>query len=171
MVRFIRHHGKGISTLCNNVRKPTGTIPQPGWTEPDPNPRGLVAPQITKPGTSVPAICEQRLNTAAYGAHIYYSMGRDVDSASLSRSRLREFTKHKTTVDNHNDPESMLALSKALTVMKLLDQFSTHLREIIGVLKIALSYIIREDENPLPVLPPLIPNKPWSGDHQYLMDE
>ena len=34
----------GIKTLCQNVRKPSGTIPQPNWTAPDPNPQGLQAP-------------------------------------------------------------------------------------------------------------------------------
>ena len=50
-------------------------------------------------------------------------------------------------MDNHNDPESMSALSKTYTVMKLLDQFPTLQREMMGVSKVALSYIIREDEN------------------------
>ena len=71
------HHWKGIATLYNDVRKPSGTIPRPGWTEPDPNLPGLIAPQIARPGTSIPVICEQRLNTAAYKAHKYVSMGRE----------------------------------------------------------------------------------------------
>ena len=165
------HLGKGISTLCTNVRKPSGTIPQPGCVEPNLNPNGLVAPQVARPGTSIPAICEQRLVTAAYGAHIYTSMGRVVGPAALSRARLREFNKHKTTVDNHNDPESMPPLSKTFTVMKMLDQFPTHLREMMGVSKVALSYIIRDNADPPNTLPQLIANKPWSGSHTCLMDE
>ena len=101
------HDGDGVKTLCNNVRKPSGTIAQPGWVAPVPNPHGLVAPQVARSGTSIPALCEQRLITAAYGAHIYTSIGRTVDSASLSRRRLKEFKNHKTTVDNHNEPESL----------------------------------------------------------------
>ena len=87
------HRGKGVSTLCTNVRKPSRTIPQPYWVKPIPNPTGLVAPQIPRPGISIPAICEQRLVTAAYGAHIYTSMGRGVGPASSSRARLRELNK------------------------------------------------------------------------------
>ena len=93
------------------MRKPSGTRPQSGWLEPDPTTRGLVAPQIVRPGTSIPAICEQRLNTAMYGAYINTSMGRYMDSLSLSKSCLKEFNKHKTTADNQNDLDSMPALN------------------------------------------------------------
>ena len=31
----------GIKTLCSSVRKPTGTMAQPGWVAPNPNPNQL----------------------------------------------------------------------------------------------------------------------------------
>ena len=45
-----------VSTLCNNVRKPAGTIPQPGWVAIPRRPR--TAPMIPRPGKSIPVICE-----------------------------------------------------------------------------------------------------------------
>ena len=36
----------GVKTLCANVRKPAGTIPQPGWVAPNPNPKNVQAQQI-----------------------------------------------------------------------------------------------------------------------------
>ena len=39
----------GIKTLCQNVKKPAGTIPNPNWVRPDPNPAGATAPHIPTP--------------------------------------------------------------------------------------------------------------------------
>ena len=144
----------GIKTLCANVRKPSGTIPDPNWEEPDPNPRNATAPMIARIGNSIPAICEQRLTLAAYGAKLYHTVGRQVTSATLSRSRLRELKNHKTMVDNHNEPESLPEISKSYTIMKFLDQFPTYLREMLGVSKVALSYVVRDDPDPpMPIAP------------------
>ena len=58
-------HEKGVKTLCNNVRKPSGLIPQPNWVEPDPNPQNLQAPMVPRAGQSIPTICAQRMIVAA----------------------------------------------------------------------------------------------------------
>ena len=79
----------GIKTLCQNVRKPVGTIDDPNWIEPVPNPAVLIAPRMPTPGQQVPAICEVRLNLAAYGASVYESINRDIDTANLTHARLR----------------------------------------------------------------------------------
>ena len=89
--------------------------------EPNLNPHGLVVAQVARPGTSIPAIYEQGLNIAAYGAHIFTSMGREVDFSLLSKSRLKD-----------NDPESVSALSKAFTVMKIaLERDNTIFEDVI----------------------------------------
>ena len=85
-----------IKTLCSSVRKSAGTMPQPGWIAPVPNPNQLTAPQIPRFEKVIPAICEQRLTLAANGASIYESIGRTIDPASLNRARLREFKLHRT---------------------------------------------------------------------------
>ena len=96
----------GIKILCASVRKPAGTIPQPGWVPPNPNPNNVVAPQVPRTGQVIPAICEQRLTLAAYGSSIFESISRTINPASLNRVRLREFKAHRAMVENHNDPES-----------------------------------------------------------------
>lgn len=161
----------GIKTLCANVRKPAGNIPDPNWVAPAPNPRRLRAPLIPRPGQPIPTASEQRLNTAAYGAMLYTSINRTVETAILNRARLREFKRHKDMVDNHTEPESLDQISKSFTVMKFLDQFPTYLRELHGVSKVALSYIIRENENPPNPLPALVANRPWGGENTSMMDE
>ena len=162
----------GVKTRCNNVQKPSGTVPQPGWIAPDPNPTNLSAPQVPKPGQVIPSLCEQRLITAAYGAKLYASIGRTTISADmLSKSRLREIKSHQVMVNNLTEPESLPDLSKTFTLPKFLNQFPTYLRELLGTTKIALSYIVREEEDPPSPLPQLLPSKPWSSLHTSLMDE
>jgi len=147
--------GDGIKTLCSNVRKPAGTVPQPGWVAPNPNPDQLVPPQVPRTGKVVPAICEQRLKLAAYGVAIYQSIGRGVDPTSLNRARLRAFKEHRTTVENHNDPEPLPKISKSYTVMKYLDQLPNYLSDMLGVTKVPLAYLIRESElTPIEMQPP-----------------
>ena len=95
----------GIKVLCSNMRKPKGIIPDHDWVAPDPNPDRRVVPHIPTPGRQVPAICEQRLNLAAYGATIYLSINRLVDTVNLTRSRLRKLKSSKKqlqTIRNQN---------------------------------------------------------------------
>ena len=88
----------------------------------------------------------------------------------LNRERLREFKKHQDMVENHTEPETLPDLSKTFTIQKFLDQFPTYLRELLGSSKVALSYIIRENDPPAQ-LPPLEVNVPWMEDFNNLMDE
>ena len=74
-------------------------------------------------------------------------------------------------VDNHNEPENLPEISKSYTVMKYLDQFPTHLREMLGVSKVTLSYVIRENATPPRTIGALQPNKPWSVGSKSVMEE
>ena len=164
-------HENGVKTLCYNVRKPAGMMAQVGWTEPDPNPQNLTAPMVPKPGYAIPTMCEQRLKMAAYGAKLYASINRTITTGSLNRNRLRQLQKHFDTIDNQSDPDSLPDLSKSFTVQKFLEQFPTHLREILGTSKVALSYVIREG-TVVPVTPPaLAQDKPWSVENEDMMEE
>lgn len=165
-------HEDGVKTLCSNVRKPAGLISQPNWVAPDPNPQNLEAPMVPRSGQSIPTICEQRLMIAAYGAKIYNSIGRTITTEGLNRDRLREFQKHSEMIENHTEAGSLPELSKSFTVQKFLDQFPTLLREMLGVTKVSLAYVIREEGVVRPVvLPALQAGKPWGRDNEDLMGE
>ena len=138
---------------------------------PNLNPGGAVAPQVPKPGLSIPVLCEQRLTLAMYGAYVYNSIGRTVETHILNRARLNKFKKHRATVDNHDDPETLPDISKSFTVMKFLDQLPTYLCDLMGVSKVALSYVIREQANPPNPLPALRAEKPWSDGFTTMMEE
>ena len=166
--------GDLITTLCQNVRKPAGTIDDPTWAAPgevaegDPIP---IAPQVPKPGLAISAICEQRLVLGAYAASIYAKTGRPLDTAILNRQRLKEFKAHKSAVDNHQEPDSLPDISKSFTVIKFLDQLPTYLRDVLGVSGIALSYVIRHTAIPPVPLPALRANKPWVEAHSSIMED
>ena len=55
--------------------------------------------------------------------------------------------------------------------MKLLDQMPTHLRYMVGVLKVALSYVVQYDPTSPVTLPPLHPNLILSLENYSMMDE
>ena len=93
---------------------------------------------------------------AAYGATLYSSIGRVIDTANLTRSRLREFKKHKEMVTNHKKPEAMNELSKTFTIAKFLDQFPAYLKELLGINNVALSYVIHTTAEVPAALPALI---------------
>ena len=161
----------GIKTLWQNVKKQAGNIPNPSWVRPNPNPVGATAPHIPIPGHQIPIICKQRLNLAAYGETLYSSIGRVIDTANLTRSRLREFKRHKEMVTNHKKPEAMNELSKTFTIAKFLDQFPTYLRDLLGTNNVALSYVIRTTAEVPTTLPALTALKTWSAPHTNMMDD
>ena len=161
----------GVKMLCANVRKPAGTMAQPGWVPPNPNPNNLQAPQVPRTGQTIPAMCEQRLALAAYAAKIYHHIGRTVNSNTMTRTRLACFKSHKAMIDNHNEPESLPEISKTFTIMKYLDQLPTHLRAMLGVADVPLAYVIRQEVDAPNPLPALVTDKPWSVGKTSVIEE
>lgn len=157
---LVEFDDEDVKILCASVRKPGGSIQ-------DPNDATRTIPD---PGHSIAAICEKRLRLACYGARLYDLIGRPIAADSLSRARLRQFEKHQQTIENHEDPENMPEISKSFGIMKALDMFPMHLRERIGARKVALSYVVRDDENPKP-LEPLVNNNITSASYETIMDE
>ena len=149
-----------VKVLCASVRKPGGTVV-------DPNDNNRTIPD---PGFNIPAIAEKRLKLACYGARIYRMLGRPITLDSLSRVRLREFEQHQLTIDEHEDPESIPSISKTFGIMKALDMVPNHLRERIGTRKVALKYVIRDNQNPAG-LENLQDNRITSASYTSLMEE
>ena len=144
----------GIKVLCSSVQKPAGTMPQPGWVSPVPNSNQQTAPQMARIGKVIPAICEQRLMLAAYGAAIYDSIGRTIDPESLGRARLRRFKLHRTIVENHSENRNLPDISKSYTVIKYLEQLPTYLQQVLGLSKVPLAYLVRGQDTPTERNPP-----------------
>ena len=161
---FAEFDKKDIQTLCASVRKPGGTIP---------NPNAAAANQpanIPNPGYSIAAIWEKRMIAAAYAAKTYQMIGRPVTSDAMNRDRLKLFEDHRTLIENHEDPEKLPQVSKSFGIIKAMDMIPGHLRERLGVNKVALSYIIRKDVA-VPALQAQENNSITGADYPSLMDE
>ena len=50
----------GVKTLCQNIKNPEGTEPQPGWIAPNPNSWNITASRVARSGQDKPTICKQR---------------------------------------------------------------------------------------------------------------
>ena len=160
MADLIEFDDEDVKTLCASVRKPGGTIPDPAGAR----------RQIQDPGHSIPAISEKRLKLACYGSRIYDLIDRPITADSLSRNRLREFEQHQITIEDHTEPETLPVISKTFGIMRALDILPTHLRERIGSQKVALLYIIRENEEPAR-LRNLEADRITSAEYDSIMDE
>ena len=146
--------------LMNNI----GTVPNPNA-----NIQGAPA-TIPNPGYSIPAICEKRLVSASYTAGIYDMIGRSITQLSMAGARLKKFDAHNLLVSEHEDPEKLPVVSKSFGIMKAMDLVPSHLRERLGVRKVALSYVIRTTVAPAPI-PVQANNSPTSADYDSIMDE
>ena len=166
---FAEFEKEDIETLCASIRKPGGTIPNPNAAAPG-------APDnIPNPGFAIPAICEKRLISAAYTARIYSMIGRGIDNNSMNRARLKKFDAHKKLIDEHQDPEKLPQVTKTFGIIKAMDLVPGHLRERLGLEKVALSYIIRKEVTP-PPLENLVntaenPNSATGPSYESIMEE
>ena len=140
---FLEFDDEGIKTLCSSVRKPGGNIPDPA------NPGQFIPNQ----GHSISAISERRMKQATYVAKIYNLINRVIDLNTMSRDRLRMYDEYRKMIKEHEDPERLPEVSKSFGIVKAMDLIPAHLRERLGVRKIPLSYVIRENVLPSPVQP------------------
>ena len=144
---FLDFSKDDIKTLCNSIRKPGGMIAGVG----------LAAATVNN-GLHVPAIAETRLAWAAYAAQYYSMIDRPINSRTMSWNYIQYFNSLKEERDNHTPPDTIPKLSSKITIMKWINLFEEHLSSVLGVRKVPLQYIIRDnvnpvgiDEDPLPV--------------------
>lgn len=150
-----------VKTLCATVRSPGGVVQIQG------NNNNQV---IRNPGHQIPTISETRIGLACYCAGIYRKIGRAINADSLSLTRLRCAKEHKVAVTNHPEQQDIPEVTKAYGIMKALDMLPMLLRQILGVSKIPLLYVIRQAEVP-PALPALGVDVPWSDGHTNLFED
>ena len=150
----------GIKSVCSSVRKPGGLID-------DPNNPGQ---HIVNPGFNIPAICEKRLKVACYAAKSYALIGRTINQDGLNRDRLKLFEQHRKLIKEHNDPDKMPSVDKSFGIIKAMDLLPSHLRDRLGVRKVPLSYVIRDDEAPAPI-GNLAPDKATAAEYTSIAEE
>jgi hypothetical protein len=129
-----------IKTLCNSIRKPGGMINGEGGAD-----------AVVNNGMHVPAIAETRLAWATYAAKYYHMIGRPINSQTMAWNYIQYFNSLKEERENHTPPDSMQKLSPKISIMKWINLFEEHLSSVLGVRKVPLQYIIRDDVVPVPI--------------------
>ena len=125
---------------------------------------------IPNPGFNIPAICEKRLIAAAYTAKIYGMIGRNIKVDTLFRARIKKFDAHRALMTDHKDPEKLQMVSKTFGIVKAMDFVPSHLRDRLGVRKVPLSYVIRENATPGNASLPT-PRQPTSANFTCIAEE
>ena len=157
---FLEFDEECIKVLCNSVRKPGGLMEDVA----------NAGNMMNNPGFSISAISERRMKQASYIARIFNMINRVIDYDSMSRVRLRLFDKYKRLIDSHEDPEKLSAISRTFGIVKAMDIIPCHLRERLGIRKVPLSYVIRENATAANV-EPLAPGQATAAIYSSIADE
>ena len=153
-----------IKTLCSSIIKPRGTIEVP---DPANANRNRCIPNL---GHNIPDLCETSMVLTDYGAEIYKMDGCPINPNSLLTNRLKQLKHHRTTIKNHNNPDSLPEVRKSFGIMKAIDMFPTFLSEKLGVNNMALSYVIREHAvSGVPSF--LVSNRPYGTGYTQFLGE
>ena len=150
-----------LAQIANNLRRPGGRIP-------DPTPGAPPGATIPTPPFVFGAKSQMRLEAACDLVRFYRTIGRPLTAANIAWDPvMRNFCEiWKSVKERHaaDDPVTP-TINKGLPVMKWTEAFRDHLHRCLGVKKIALAYVIRNETAVDPVVPPLKNHQPYSELH------
>lgn len=150
-----------LQQIADNLRRPGGRIP-------DPAPNAPEGATIPTPPFVFGAKSQKRLLVACDLVRFYETVGRDLTPGNIIwNTVMRNFSeqwKAIKTRKSEDDPD-VPKISKALPIIKWTEAFQDYLARVIGVRLIPLSYVIREDETPPAMTPPLMAGQPHSIEH------
>ena len=75
-------------------------------------------------------------------------VGRNVARELMARARINHFETLKQIQDECKEPDSLVAPSNSGKFMEWIDSLESYLREVRGVRKVPLSYVVRNTVNP-----------------------
>ena len=153
----------GLKQIAENMRRPTGRIPDPNAGQPGGPPLGTT---ISTPPFVLGAKSQQRLIAAADIVRYYDACGRPLTAANLQWTpvvRTFQANWEALTSKAEKDVPETPKITKALGVMKWSEAFVDHLGQVIGARKIPLSYVVRANVAPVAPIPPLLTDLPYSA--------
>ena len=106
-------------------------------------------PQFQNTGMNVPAILQLKLSVSVTAALYYEDIGRPNTPSIMNWARIRQFRSYTTSCEEWEDPADLSECSKYVSIIKLMELVTEHLRSKLGVRKIPLSYVTRAD----PIVP------------------
>ena len=99
-------------------------------------------------GIQIPAIALKRLKMACYASRYYQMVGRTINRDSMAWERIGNFETLVQIEKEYKEPDSLTSPSSGGKFMEWMDSLEGHLRELRGVRKVPLSYIIRDRVDP-----------------------
>jgi hypothetical protein len=153
----------GLKQIAENMRRPTGRIPDPNAGQPGGPPAGATIPT---PPFVLGAKSLQRLIAASDIVRYYAACNRPLTATNLQWVpvvRTFQANWEALTAKADKDVPETPKITKALGVMKWSEAFVDHLGQVIGSRKIPLSYVVRPDVAPPAPTPPLLTDLPYSA--------
>ena len=126
-----------VEHLCKVTRRPGGTVA---------NPQAAVAgqpPTIPNPGIAVSLRAENNLKLMCYFLRYKQRTSRVLAAAEITLDNVRAYHAHKDWEDEHEDTEAPEINPRNWP--RTIDAIKNWLRGCLGVSKIPLAYVIRDD--------------------------
>jgi hypothetical protein len=149
---------KAVERLCQALKKPGGTVPNPKAGAP-----GAPA-QIPNPGFIVSIKAEEKLKLAAYLVCHQRRISCPATVAAIIVKAVRKFKEMKVAEESHKDPTEKPIINEK-NWQRTLDDVEEYLRNHLGQTHILLSYVVRKDEQ----VPPHIVDPP--NNYTSIQDE
>ena len=152
-----------IHYLCTSLRKPGGTIQDPGNS----------SKTISNPGSTVRHTTEMRLKFTCRAAKYYVNVGRTPSATNLAWTFVKQFRLLDDIIEKHQDPQDLQAISPSLPIVKWVEHFEEYLRGVLGVDDIPLTYVVRKEQY-IPALaddPIITGGAPYSTSYTSFFDE
>ena len=89
---------------------------------------------------------------------------------TLSRIRLKLVGQLSKLIEEHGDPIKLLSVDKSFGIVRAMDLLPSHLCDILGMVKVFLSYVICSNFRPVNV-EYLAPNKATGPSHDDIVEE
>ena len=102
-------------------------------------------PQVQHLGMNVPAILQLKLSVSVTAELYYEDIGRPIIPSIMNWARIRQFRSYTTLCEEWENPDDLPACSKNVSIIQLLELVTEHLGRKLGVRKIPLSYVTRDD--------------------------
>jgi hypothetical protein len=127
-----------VANLCKVIRRPGGTInnPNAGANQP-----GL----IPNPGVPVPLRAENNLKLCCYYTRYMVKVSRAVTPNMITLEAVRAVRNLKEWEDNQEDPKAPEGIINSKDWAKTMEAIVEYLRANLGVSKVPLSYVVRDD--------------------------
>ena len=157
-----------FDTIMTNLRKPTGTMP-------DPNHQGRgAAPLVPILPYVFGAKSLKRIKIASLAVRYYNATNREIDATNMHYTNyLKSFHEQWQSLlkKGKDDEPDTPCITRSLPIMKWTESFTDFLSQVIGHRDIPLAYLVRENDTvPVPA-PPLINNRPYSAEHESVEGE